>query len=1317
MARKPLIYVSSTFTDLKEHRAALKSALEKAQYDVECMEKYPAFDERPLDRCLADVQRADVFVLVLAHRYGFRPRHGNPARKSITQLEYEAACEKLRLVFTVDDEHLWSPKLVDTGEDARDLLAFRAEVEDRHGVSRFSDPHHLASLVLQALTALNVAAHHSEGEAQDVGRQYIHGDGNAQAFGPGATASVEIHHHHYPEAPPASWNWPRPLDFSGYIAEKRRGFTGRTWLFDEVRRWYADSDGAQALLVCADYGVGKSAFMAELTANPLGLQIPAFHFCNHYVRATLDPATFVKNVAAQLAASLPDYRSAVDADPDARRLLEEVQVDPGSAFERAVVGPLHAINPPNAPQALLVDALDEALDFWMASSSSRTTIVRLLANHANHLPAWLRILATSRRRRDVLQPLQNAFRCATLDGEDDRNLDDIRDYVAGRCAGTKLAPIFEEGNKSASETAAFLSDARQSGGKFLYAVRVLNDVESGDLMLDRLNDLPPGMDAFYLDAFERRFPESEDYGPVGALLGVLCVQREPLSRVELAAILCTPETQVTKVLKRLEDFLRIRAKRYAFDHLSVAQWLSEENEDGFPRADRFSVDLHAVDRLIADWARRELASDRAHESAYLARHLATYLSAPEREVHFARLLFDFRWLDACLRAAGMDELLMDFANVDGTPAIRSLERALRRGAHVIGHDANDWEGADLLASQVLGRLQPRAEPEFQRLCAQAAGQLAHTGGLRPLTDSLHSDEALDRTLAGHRAAVSALALLDDGRLASGSFDETIRLWQPAKGTCEARLEGHSNSISALAVLPDGWLASGADDWTIKLWNPASGVCQATLEGHTSSVNALAVLADGRLASGSRDTTIRLWNLASGACEATLEGHTDQVFALALLVDGRLASGAADGTIRLWNPAIGVCQATLEGHTDQVFALALLADGRLASGSRDTTIRLWNLASGACEATLEGHTSSIRALTVLPDGWLASGGDDHTIRLWNLVSGTCETTLEGYAVSALAVLADGRFASASYDKTIRLWNLANGVGKTTPEGHTQEISALAVLADGRLASGSRDHTIRLWNPASGACEATLEGHTMSVHSLAVLPDTRLASRSSDQTIRLWNPASGVCEATLEAPDFLPTPLAALTDGRLASGSMDWINLWNPASGMRETILAAHTDHTTALATLADGKLASGAMDKIIRLWNTASGVCELTLEGHTSGISSFAVLADGRLASGSWDKTIKLWNLTSGACEATLEGHMDRVTALAVLADGRFASGSEDRSIRIWQIRDGRWTATVGFVADAGICALAFASHAGSLAAGDESGRLHFLKVETGALTV
>jgi hypothetical protein len=49
-----------------------------------------------------------MYVLLLAHRYGYRPTGGNPDGKSITQLEYEeAGCSpgKPRVVFTVDPDH------------------------------------------------------------------------------------------------------------------------------------------------------------------------------------------------------------------------------------------------------------------------------------------------------------------------------------------------------------------------------------------------------------------------------------------------------------------------------------------------------------------------------------------------------------------------------------------------------------------------------------------------------------------------------------------------------------------------------------------------------------------------------------------------------------------------------------------------------------------------------------------------------------------------------------------------------------------------------------------------------------------------------------------------------------------------------------------------------------------------------------------------------------------------------------------------------------------------------------------------------------
>ena len=72
-----------------------------------------------------------------------------------------------------------------------------------------------------------------------------------------------------------------------------------------------------------------------------------------------------------------------------------------------------------------------------------------------------------------------------------------------------------------------------------------------------------------------------------------------------------------------------------------------------------------------------------------------------------------------------------------------------------------------------------------------------------------------QTLTGHTASVCALG---DGRLASGSEDNSIRIWDLSKGgECVQTLTGHTCYLCSVCALGDGRLASGSEDASLRTW--------------------------------------------------------------------------------------------------------------------------------------------------------------------------------------------------------------------------------------------------------------------------------------------------------------------------------------------------------------------------------------------------------------------------------------------------------------------------------------------------------------------
>jgi WD40 repeat protein len=191
---------------------------------------------------------------------------------------------------------------------------------------------------------------------------------------------------------------------------------------------------------------------------------------------------------------------------------------------------------------------------------------------------------------------------------------------------------------------------------------------------------------------------------------------------------------------------------------------------------------------------------------------------------------------------------------------------------------------------------------------------------------------------------------------------------------------------SVAFSPDGkQLAVTDKENTVTLWDTARGDKLSTLRGYTAPVVGLAFHPNGtQLATASEDG-IRIWNVATGE-EVLVPNRSEPVLTVVFSPDGRhLATGSADGTAVVWDVGTGRQLFTLFGHTRAVFSIAFTPDGsRLATASGDGTVKIWDAGDGKELLTLSGHTGRIFDLAISPDGArLATAGQDGVSRVYTL----------------------------------------------------------------------------------------------------------------------------------------------------------------------------------------------------------------------------------------------------------------------------------------------------------------------------------------------
>lgn len=346
--------------------------------------------------------------------------------------------------------------------------------------------------------------------------------------------------------------------------------------------------------------------------------------------------------------------------------------------------------------------------------------------------------------------------------------------------------------------------------------------------------------------------------------------------------------------------------------------------------------------------------------------------------------------------------------------------------------------------------------------------------LRSLTGGKHDSARNNekRTLTGHALPIGVLDFTTDSRkLASGSQDGTVIVWDVETEKPLVTLTGHTGFIKGLRFLEDSkTLISGGNDGTVRLWDIDTRTEQIMKIKLPRFTSALTFSRDGKTIGMEYRSQVRLWNTDTQNFSTPLTGHKSHVLTVAFSPDDTLlASGSAGGEVILWDVQNRQYLSTLDSHTDQVKAVVFSSDGKkFASASKDGTVHLLDLQTKKKTALLAEPNSSVETLVFSPDsGTLVSAHRDGVVQLWDANTYQHIADFIGArGTMALAFSPDGKtVVTGSRGGLIQLWDVnARTVRQEIRTGDAAWATKFAFTSDSKtLVSGSWDGTILIWDP--------------------------------------------------------------------------------------------------------------------------------------------------------------------------------------------------------------------------------------------------------------
>ncbi|KAJ5907420.1 hypothetical protein N7495_000102 [Penicillium taxi] len=549
------------------------------------------------------------------------------------------------------------------------------------------------------------------------------------------------------------------------------------------------------------------------------------------------------------------------------------------------------------------------------------------------------------------------------------------------------------------------------------------------------------------------------------------------------------------------------------------------------------------------------------------------------------------------------------------------------------------------------------------------------------------------------------------RLASGSEEGKVRVWDLHKRKSIAVLDSHVSLVRGLSFSPsENALLSASRDKTVIVWDARTWKSRRIIPV-LESVEAASFIEDSALCVlGGENGKLRVWDCNRGS-EITEDQEAGEEFESIVAIQYSpglpfVITVHADQIIRLhslealsnYKPGSKLQPLTItrriSGNDDEIIDLAFVGPDRsmLALATNTESIRIVSIAPsddrpsvegeeffGSDQALLEGHEDIIIAMDVDWSGhWLATAAKDNAARLWRLdpktSSYTCFAIFTGHAETLGAIALP------------RVPPPVDSAAYKDPVNHPPAF----------LVTGSQDRTIKRWDtgkltplkgdtPHTPKAFYTRKAHEKDINALDIdSSSTYFASASQDKTVKIWSVEEG------SAVGILRGHKRGVWSVRFAPQNTPIINSEAGTSTSR-------------------GLIATASGDKTVKLWSLSDYSCLLTFEGHTNSVLKTVWLPPSQIskatggddededasvvktaeqtrpliASAAADGLVKIWSPYTGEIEATLDNHEDRVWALASPTPSgsrsdvkaiasrlntkpyALASGSADSTVTLW----------------------------------------------------